>query len=114
MNASAKTGEYQEKSRRKRCWAAGSTRTCVSPTTPTRSPARSVKYGDRLDLHEKARFGQPLHHHQRAGWVGCLRKDFVARLSDERPIRPVGDVRVRPGQVARSRPVMGQYPDNVA
>src|SRR5260370_19060610 len=80
MNASARTGEYHEKSFRKRCWAAGSTRTCLVPTTavrestsscasnvPSAGKEGSVKDGDGLDLAEEPRLVQALYNHQCAG-----------------------------------------------
>src|SRR6267154_573348 len=80
----------------------------------TNSWTRSVKDGDRLDLHQKARFGQALHHYQRARRVGWLRKEFVARLADEWPVRPMGDVGRRLGQMPRCCSVVAQNPDDVA
>src|SRR5438094_17357 len=102
------------RSSRPRFRAATSTASHTAPASTSMSSARSVKDGDRLDLHQKARFGQALYHYQRAGWVGRLGKEFVARLADEWPVRPVGDIRRRFGQVPRSCPVVAQNSDDVA
>ena len=62
--------------------------------TATKSVSRVSQNGDGFDLHQEARFGQALDHHQRAGRVRRLGEDFVARFADQRAIGPVGDVRV--------------------
>src|SRR6476469_4326298 len=94
LKAKVSTGEYQEKSRKNRCWAAGSTITRSSPTTSASSPVRSVKNCDGLDFDQEARLGQALDDDQGAGGIGRLGEDLVAGFADQRAVGPVGDIGV--------------------
>src|SRR5687768_5802118 len=69
---------------------------------------------DRLDLDQKLRLSQTLNDDQRVGRVGWRREHFVACLTDQGPIAPVGDERGGLQNVARRGAEVGQDGREVA